>query len=101
MRKKDEKPPPVMRWADAPQPDLPATHELMRQVEKDLDERIFPANIRTDQSNPGIMPVIIKEVFFPPDTSQDRVDPMTKKEDKDRTKALQEIATLIESSIVY
>jgi hypothetical protein len=48
MRKKHEKPPPVMRWADAPKPDPPATHELMRQVDKDLDERIFPANIRTD-----------------------------------------------------
>jgi tetratricopeptide (TPR) repeat protein len=70
-------------------------------VDKDLDERIFPANIRTDQCNPGIMPVIIKEVFFPPDTSIDKIDPATGKEDKDRTKKLQEIATLIESSIVY
>jgi tetratricopeptide (TPR) repeat protein len=47
------------------------------------------------------MPVIIKEVFFPPDTMQDRIDPMTRSENKDRTKHLQEIATLIESSIVY
>ena len=101
QRKKDEKPPPVMRWADPPTADPPTTLELMREVEKDLDERIFPANIRMDQCNPGIMPVIIKEVFFPPDTSLDRVDPTTGKEDKERTKQLQEIATLIESSIVY
>lgn len=47
------------------------------------------------------MPVIIKEVFFPPDTTIDRIDPSTGKEDKERTKQLQEVATLIESSIVY
>lgn len=35
-----------------------------------------------DQQNPGIMPSIIKEVFFPPD-------------------APQEVATLIESALVY
>lgn len=45
-RKKDEKPPPVLRWADAPKADPPTTLELMRQVDKDLDERIFPSNIR-------------------------------------------------------
>lgn len=48
QRKKDEKPPPVMRWADPPTADPPTTLELMREVDKDLDERIFPANIRTD-----------------------------------------------------
>ena len=95
-RKKDEKPPPVLRWAGPPTADPPTTVELMRQVDADLDERIFPSNIRQDQSNPGIMPVIIKEVFFPPDTSIDAI-----KDDKDRSKKLQEIATLIESSIVY
>jgi hypothetical protein len=100
-RKKDEKPPPVMRWADAPTDDAPTTLELMREVTKDLDERVFPANIRTDCSNPGIMPVIIKEVYFPPDTNIDRLDPVSKKEDKDRSKKLQEIATLIESALVY
>jgi hypothetical protein len=47
-RKKDEKPPPVMRWADPPTADPPTTHELMREVDNDLDERIFPANIRSD-----------------------------------------------------
>lgn len=76
-RKKDEKPPPVMRWADAPTADAPTTLELMREVTKDLDERVFPANIRTDCSNPGIMPVIIKEVYFPPDTNIERLDPVT------------------------
>lgn len=47
------------------------------------------------------MPVIIKEVYFPPDTNIDRIDPVTKREDKDRSKKLQEIATLIESALVY
>ena len=47
------------------------------------------------------MPIIIKEVFFPPDTKIDRLDPKTQKEDKERSKRLQEIATLIESSLVY
>lgn len=42
------------------------------------------------------MPVIIKEVFFPPDTTIDAI-----KDDKDRSKKLQEVATLIESAIVY
>ena len=45
-RKKDEKPPPVLRWADKATDDPPTTLELMRQVDKDLDERIFPSNIR-------------------------------------------------------
>ena len=29
-RKKDEKPPPVVRWADAPKQDPPTTLEIMR-----------------------------------------------------------------------
>ena len=39
-------------------------------------------NSKQDQQNSGIMPSIIKEVFFPPE-------------------APQEVATLIESSLVY
>ena len=43
---------------------------------------MFPMNTKEDQQNAGIMPSIIKEVFFPPE-------------------APQEVATLIESSLVY
>lgn len=43
---------------------------------------VFPNNIRGDQCNSGVAPCIIKEVFFPPDAPHD-------------------IATLIESAIVY
>lgn len=32
VRKKDEKPPPVVRWADASKPDPPSTLEIMRQA---------------------------------------------------------------------
>ena len=49
---------------------------------KDMAENCFPMNIRGDQQNPGIMPHIIKEVFFPPE-------------------APHEVATLIESALVY
>ncbi len=47
-----------------------------------MKESIFPQNIRQEQCNPGIMPNIIKEVFMPPE-------------------APREVATLIESTLVY
>ena len=47
-----------------------------------MNSSTFPQNIRQEQCNPGIMPNIIKEVFMPP-------------------KAPPEVATLIESSLVY
>lgn len=47
-----------------------------------MAENIFPSNIRGSQSNAGVAPCIIKEVFFPPE-------------------APKEIATLIESAFVY
>ena len=47
-----------------------------------MSENVFPMQAMGDQQNPGIMPSIIKEVFFPPD-------------------APQEVATLIESALVY
>ena len=45
-------------------------------------ENVFPADIRADQCNPGVAPCIIKEVYLPP-------------------QAPEEVATLIESAVVY
>jgi hypothetical protein len=45
-------------------------------------ENIFPNNIRGSQCNSGVAPCLIKEVFFPPE-------------------APHEVATLIESALVY
>ena len=56
--------------------------DLLNQAKVELDANTFPMNSKEDQQNPGIMPSIIKEVFFPPE-------------------APQEVATLIESSLVY
>jgi tetratricopeptide (TPR) repeat protein len=47
-----------------------------------MAENIFPLNIRGDQGNPGVAPCIIKEVYFPPESPQ-------------------EVATLVESALVY
>ena len=79
---KDEKPPKPIVWADIPEPKGPDTLDCMRQAEAEVNENIFPKHIRADQCNPGVMPTIIKEVFFPPDA------PM-------------EVATLMESALVY
>jgi len=54
----------------------------MRKAQKDVNENVFPMNIRGEHCNPSVMPSIIKEVFFPPDA------PM-------------EVATLMESALVY
>ena len=81
-RKKDEKPPKPIKWDGPAKPHQPDTMELMRMASKDMAENTFPMNIRGDQQNPGIMPHIIKEVFFPPE-------------------APHEVATLIESALVY
>ena len=47
-----------------------------------MNENIFPECLRGDQQASGIMPSIIKEVYFPPE-------------------APPEVATLIESALVY
>jgi len=82
MRKRDEKPPKKIMWAEPPQPPEPETLEVIRKVKQDMSENVFPLNIKGEQCNPGVAPCIIKEVFFPPE-------------------APHEIATLIESGIVY
>ena len=79
---KDEKPPKPIVWADVPDSTGPDTLDLIRKAEADVNENIFPKHIRADQCNPGVMPTVIKEVFFPPD-------------------APQEVATLMESALVY
>ncbi len=81
-RKKDEPPPKPIKWADAPRDPPPATIELVRKARQDIVENIFPSNIRGEMCNAGVAPCIIKEVYYPPD-------------------APIEIATLIESGIVY
>lgn len=81
-RKKDEPPPKPIKWADAPREPPPVTLDLVRKARQDIVENIFPSNIRGEMCNAGVAPCVIKEVFFPPD-------------------APHEIATLIESAIVY
>ena len=80
--KKDDKPPKPIKWEEGPPKFVPSTHHFMKAARSDISENIFPLNIRGDQGNPGIAPCIIKEVYFPPDS------PM-------------EVATLIESALVY
>ena len=82
QRKKDEPPPKPVKWADEPKKPEPSTLDLIRQARHDLVDNVFPCNIRGEQCNSGVAPCIIKEVFFPPE-------------------APHEIATLIESAIVY
>jgi hypothetical protein len=54
----------------------------MRNAKKSIIENVFHSNIRGEQCNSGVAPCIIKEVFFPPE-------------------APHEVATLIESALVY
>jgi len=80
--KEGEKQPAPLRWADVAEDQGPTTLDLVRKAAADVKENIFPMNIRAEHSNPGVLPTIIKEVYFPPDA------PM-------------EVATLMESSLVY
>ena len=81
-RKKDEKPKKPIKWDGPAKPHQPDTMELLNAAAKSMEENVFPMHLRGDQQNPGIMPSIIKEVFFPPE-------------------APHEVATLIESALVY
>jgi len=80
--KKDEKPPAPIKWADAREPSHDVTADVMRKAAIEMNQSVFPQNIRQEQCNPGIMPNIIKEVYMPP-------------------QAPPEVATLIESTLVY
>lgn len=81
-RKKDDKPKKPVKWAGPPQPEQPDTMELLNKASREMQENVFPMHLRGDQQNPAIMPSVIKEVFFPPE-------------------APHEVATLIESALVY
>ena len=81
-KKKDEKPPKPIIWAGEKGLPPASTLDLMRAAIIDINESVFPQNIRQEHQNSGIMPTIIKEVFKPPE-------------------APAEVATLIESSLVY
>lgn len=54
----------------------------MRAANKDMIDNVFPTNIRAEHCNSGVAPCVIKEVFFPPEGPH-------------------EVATLIESALVY
>lgn len=82
QRKKDEPPPKPIKWAGPPEKTPLQTVQLMQQAKKNIVENVFPSNSRGQSCHSGVAPVIIKEVFFPP-------------------VAPPEIATLIESALVY
>jgi hypothetical protein len=71
-----------VKWAEAPKQPDPATLDLIRDARKGMIENVFPSNIRAEHCNSGVAPCVIKEVFFPPEGPH-------------------EIATLIESALVY
>jgi hypothetical protein len=58
------------------------TYNYITEATQQLSDNIFPTNIRGDQGNPGVAPCIIKEVYFPPESPC-------------------EVATLVESALVY
>ena len=65
-KKKGEKPKEV-KWADGPPPQFKSTAHHIDNARKDLYQNVFPMNTRGEQGNPGVAPVIIKEVYFPPE----------------------------------
>mmetsp|Transcript_6121 Transcript_6121/g.10391 ORF Transcript_6121/g.10391 Transcript_6121/m.10391 type:complete len:401 (+) Transcript_6121:548-1750(+) len=81
-QKKDGPPPKPIKWADGPPKYVKNTLHYMQEARKDIVENFFPLNLRGDQGNPGVAPCLIKEVYFPPE-------------------APTEVATLIESALVY
>ena len=81
-RKKDDKPKKPTKWDGPAKPEQPDTMKLLNMAKKSMEENVFPMHLKGDQCNPNIMPSIIKEVFFPPE-------------------APHEVATLIESALVY
>ena len=47
-RKKDDKPKKATKWADAPRPPEPDTKKLLDDYERQMNENIFPENLRGD-----------------------------------------------------
>ena len=56
--------------------------DYAKKERQSLVENTFPVNIKGAQGNSGIAPAVIKEVYFPPESPT-------------------EVATLIESGLVY
>jgi hypothetical protein len=79
--KKDEAPPKPIKWADPPRR-VKDTLQYMQEARADLAASVFPLNLKQSQCHTGIAPCLIKEVYFPPECPT-------------------EVATLIESAIVY
>lgn len=80
--KKDGPPEKPPKWADGPPEHVERTAVQIERQRKELNANVFPMNLRGEQGNPGVAPCIIKEVYFPPEAPYD-------------------VATLIESSLVY
>lgn len=81
--KKDEKPKKIYPFEQYPRVADPPSNLLhINDFKKDMSEPVFHKNFKETECNPGVAPCIIKEVFIPPE-------------------APQEIATLIESALVY
>lgn len=82
-RKKDEKPKKIYKYEDYP-PKAPEPSNLVHfnEFNDDMYAKTFPKHYNAAQCNSGVGPCIIKEVLFPP-------------------QAPQEVATLIESALVY
>ena len=80
--KKDGPPEKPPKWADGPPELVEKTSVHVERARKQLASNVFPMNLRGEQGNPGVAPCVIKEVYFPPEAPYD-------------------VATLIESSLVY
>ena len=80
-KKGDEKP-KTYKWADGPPRYIKTTYHHINEANQAISENMFPMNARGDQGNPGVTPCVIKEVYFPPESPS-------------------EVATLIESALVY
>lgn len=80
--KKDGPPPKVIKWEEGPRKEYPYMLDHAKLQRESLVENTFPISIKGAQGNPGIAPVVIKEVYFPPESPT-------------------EVATLIESGLVY
>jgi hypothetical protein len=81
-QKKDGPPPKVIKWEEGPRKEYPHMFDHAKKERESLVENTFPISIKGAQGNPGIAPVVIKEVYFPPESPS-------------------EVATLIESGLVY
>ena len=47
-RKKDEKPPKPIQWADKPGPEPLTEYALFAKAEQEMQQSVFPANVKSD-----------------------------------------------------